>query len=115
VINANCRLDTRGAINIGNSVSISNEVMILTADHDMDDRSFIGRNRPVVIEDYAWIGSRAILLPGVTIGKGAVVAAGSVVAKDVSPYMVVGGVPAKVIRQRSQDLDYRHDYFRKFQ
>jgi acetyltransferase-like isoleucine patch superfamily enzyme len=114
VINANCRLDTRGTITIGNRVSISDSVMILTADHEVDDKYFVGRTREVIIEDYAWIGTRALILPGVTIGKGAVIGAGSVVTKNVAPYAVVAGVPAKVIRRRSEDLDYKLIYFRKF-
>lgn len=114
VINANCRLDTRGGIFIGNNVSISNNVMILTADHDMDDPSFKGRTRKVIIEDYVWVGTRALILPGVTLGIGSVVAAGSVVTKDVLPYMVVAGIPAKVIKKRNDVLNYRPVYFRKF-
>src|SRR5215204_5308086 len=95
VINAKCRLDTRGGITIGKNVSISQEVIILTADHDLNSPAFTGRNKAVVIEDYAWIGTRATILPGVKIGYGAVVAAGAVVTSDVEAFSVVGGVPAK--------------------
>jgi maltose O-acetyltransferase len=66
----------------------------------------------VVIEDHAWLGTRAMVLPGVTVGRGAVVAAGAVVTKDVPPYTIVGGVPARVIGQRTTDLRYQFDYFR---
>jgi len=60
----------------------------------------------VVVGDYVWIGARATILPGVTIGRGAVVAAGALVSRDVPPYAVVGGVPAKVIGERARDLRY---------
>jgi acetyltransferase-like isoleucine patch superfamily enzyme len=114
VINANCRIDTRGGIEIGNSVSISSDVVILTADHDMDSMNFAGSTRAVCIADYVWIGTRAMILPGVKIGKGAVVAAGSVVTKNVEPYNVVGGVPAKFIKKRNENLEYKIDYQRLF-
>ena len=61
--------------------------------------------------DHCWIGVRAIILPGVTVGEGAIVAAGSVVAKDVAPYTIVGGNPAKVIGERTRDLNYKTRYF----
>ena len=115
VINARCRLDTRGGIHIGNAVSISQEVIILTADHDADSTDFAGRNRKVVIEDYVWIGTRAMILPGVNIGRGAIVAAGAVVSKDVEPFTVVAGVPAQCIKKRRQDINYRINYHRLFQ
>jgi len=69
----------------------------------------------VTIHDYACIGSRVTILPRVTIGYGAVVASGAVVTKDVAPYAVVGGVPAKFIRERSHDLRYKLGYAKKFQ
>jgi acetyltransferase-like isoleucine patch superfamily enzyme len=115
VINPRCRLDNRGKILIGNNVSISQEVIILTADHDLDTPDFAGRNLTVQIEDYVWIGTRALILPGVTIGKGALVAAGALVSKDVMPYSVVAGVPAKVIKTRRKDLNYDTSYKRLFQ
>ena len=63
---------------------------------------------PVIIEDYVFIGPRSIILPGVKIGKGAVVAAGAVVSKDVAPYAIVGGVPAKIIGERKlKNLHYK--------
>jgi acetyltransferase-like isoleucine patch superfamily enzyme len=115
VINAKCRLDTRGGITIGNKVSLSQEVIILTGYHDVSTPSFAGREKPVVIEDYAWVGTRAMILPGVTIGKGAIVAAGAIVTKDVAPYTMVAGVPAQFIKARIQDLDYPTAYQRLFQ
>jgi acetyltransferase-like isoleucine patch superfamily enzyme len=116
VINAKCRLDTRENIKIGNNVSISNEVIILTADHDMDSPHFTGRNFPITIADYVWIGTRAMLLPGVTLGIGSVVAAGAVVTKSVDSYKVVGGIPARIIKERlCRELEYTVTYRRLFQ
>ncbi len=114
VVNQNCRLDNRGGIAIGSSVSISADVIILTADHDPNSRTFEGRCRPVVIDDYVFVGTRAMILPGVTLGKGSVVAAGAVVTKSVAPYSIVAGVPAKTIGQRTPDLDYSLNYGRLF-
>lgn len=99
-------LDARKGLIIGSNVNLSNEVMIWSLHHDYNDEFFEIIGDKVIIEDYAWICSRAIILPGVTIGKGAVVAAGSVVTKDVEPYTVVGGIPAKVISKRSSNLSY---------
>jgi acetyltransferase-like isoleucine patch superfamily enzyme len=115
VINSRCRLDTRGGITIGNKVSISQEVIILTADHDVESTDFAGRNRQVVIEDFVWIGTRAIILPGVVVGRGAVVAAGAVVSKNVEPFTVVAGVPAQFIKKRRRDINYIVNYHRLFQ
>lgn len=106
------RLDGRGGLTIGAGVAIAPEVALLTADHDPQSPDFAGRTAPVVIEDHAWLGTRAMVLPGVTIGQGAVVAAGAVVTKDVPPYTIVGGVPARPIGERRRDLDYTHHYFR---
>lgn len=115
VINPKCRLDNRGTIIIGENVSISQEVIILTADHDVDTADFAGRNKIVHIDDYVWIGTRVTILPGVTVGKGALIAAGSVVTKDVAPYTLVAGIPARFIRARRQDLSYETSYRRIFQ
>jgi acetyltransferase-like isoleucine patch superfamily enzyme len=114
VINERCRLDNRGTLHIGSNVSISSEVCILTADHDPQSESFAGRNRPVEIADYSFIGTRALILPGCNIGRGAIVAAGSVVSKNVEPFAIVAGNPAKVIGQRPENLNYELDYGRLF-
>ncbi len=100
-------LDGRGGLTIGNSVNFSTAAWVWTAQHDLNDPGFAGVVAPVVIEDYAWISSRATILPGVTIGRGAVVAAGAVVTKSVAPYEIVGGVPAKKIGERDRHLEYQ--------
>lgn len=105
-INRNCFIDARGYCFIGKAVSISHEVMILTGTHDINSASFSEIHRPVYIGDNVWVGARAVILPGVSVGEGAVIAAGAVVLKDVEPYEVVGGIPAKHISNRSKGLEY---------
>jgi maltose O-acetyltransferase len=103
-----CRLDSRGGLAIGSNVAIATDVIILSADHDGMAPDFPYRERPVRIEDHAWIGTRAIVLPGVTIGRGAIVAAGSVVTKDVPPLEIVAGAPARSVGRRPESaLGYR--------
>ncbi len=99
-INRKCTLDVRSGLTIGNNVSISTEVMILAGSHDINDPQFGQVPGRIVIEDHVWIGARAIVLPNVTVGRGAVIAAGSVVTKDVEPLTIVAGVPAKQIGLR---------------
>ncbi|KKT74262.1 MAG: acetyltransferase (isoleucine patch superfamily) [Microgenomates group bacterium GW2011_GWA2_44_7] len=95
-------LDGRAPITIGDKVDIASQVLIYNSQHDIDSEDFRARELPVSIDDYTFIGPRAIILPGVKIGRGAVVAAGAVVTKDVNEFTVVGGVPAKVLRKRRQ-------------
>lgn len=70
---------------------------IWTEQHDYNSPTYASVEKPVIIEDYVWIASRATILPGVTIGKESVVASGAVVTKDVPPLSIVGGVPARII------------------
>lgn len=105
-INRACLLDARAEITIGDSVSISHNVKIMTGSHDVNSKNFCGVFTPIKIEDYAWIGVGGIILQGVKIGKGAVVAAGAVVTKDVPPYTIVGGIPARKIGMRNDKLCY---------
>jgi maltose O-acetyltransferase len=114
VVNENCRLDPRGSITIGSNVSISAETIILTADHDSSLPDFKGRVRPVVIEDHVFIGTRAMILAGVTLGRGTIVAAGAVVSRNVPTMSVVGGIPAREISKRIADLNYTTVYHRLF-
>lgn len=107
-INKRVLLDGRGGeLIIGNCVDIAQEVNIWTLEHDYNDPSYKAKGSGVVIEDYVWIASRATVLPGIRIGKGAVVAAGAVVTKDVPPMSVVAGVPAKVISYRTTQPNYK--------
>jgi acetyltransferase-like isoleucine patch superfamily enzyme len=111
VINFGCLLDGRKfSIRTGSNVSIGPEASILTLGHDPRSATFEDRGGNVVIGDRVWIGYRAIILPGVTIGEGAVVGAGAVVTKDVEPYAIVAGNPAKKVAERPKELDYVCDY-----
>jgi acetyltransferase-like isoleucine patch superfamily enzyme len=106
IIGHNAVLDARGGLRIGSNVNLSSEVMIWTAQHDHRCADFGVIEKPVVLGDYAWLGPRTIVLPGVTVGEGAVVAAGAVVTKDIPPYAIVAGIPAKIIGQRNNKLRY---------
>ena len=107
VINFGCLLDGRiYPITTGNDVSIGPEASILTLGHDPQSPDFADKGGPVTIGDRVWIGYRALILPGVTVGEGAVVAAGAVVTKDGAPYAIVGGNPATEIGTRTRDLTY---------
>lgn len=108
VINFGCLFDGRKhEIRTGSDVSIGPEATLLTLGHDPQSKAFEDKGGQVNIGDHVWIGYRAVVLPGVTVGEGAVVAAGAVVSRDVDPYTIVGGTPARVIGTRQRDLDYR--------
>ena len=100
-------LDARCGLEIGENAVIAYESIIWTLNHDYNDIHFAGKGAKVTVGPYAWVCSRSIVLPGVTIGEGAVIASGAIVTKDVDPYSIVGGVPAKVIGQREQK---KYDY-----
>lgn len=108
-IGDNCRLNgptisVSNKVMIGNECRIAPHVIIMDSDfHDVTDRLAEGKGGEIIIKDGAWVATRAMVLKGVTIGKKAVVAAGSVVTKDVPDYAVVGGVPAKIIRYLEQE------------
>lgn len=110
-VNKNSLLDGRGGnLVIGNSVDIAQEVNIWTLEHDYNDPDYIAKGKSVVIEDYVWIASRATILPGVHIGRGAVVATCAVVTKDVPPLAIVAGIPAKIIGWREDNMKYKLGY-----
>jgi maltose O-acetyltransferase len=101
-------LDGREKLVIGDHVDIASEVMIYNSQHDIHSDDFHAISERVLIDDYVFIGPRAIILPGVTLGKGSVVGAGAIVTKSVEPYAIVGGIPAKVIGERkAKDLHYK--------
>lgn len=111
VINHSCLLHTTGGITIGDNVSISAGAWLVSGSHDMNDPNHVSIYKPIVIGNYAWIGMRSMVLGGITVGEGAVVMAGAVVTRDIEPYTVVAGVPAKVIGERklrnpSYELDF---------
>ena len=99
-------LDARGGITVGDNTNISSHVKIITGSHDIDDPDFTADFLPVHIGHHCWIGTGATILQGVTLGDGAVVAAGSVVTKDIPARTVYGGIPARYIRDRNSDLNY---------
>lgn len=114
IVGDNCILDARGGIKIGSNVNISSEVKLWTGSHDVNDPFFSYKSGELCICDRAWISSNAIVLGNVKIGEGAVVCANAVVTKDVEPYTVVGGIPAKVIGKRNRNLVYEfknNDFF----
>ena len=107
IVNFGCLLDGRiHAIRTGHDVSIGPEAAILTLAHDPQSSEFANQGGQVVIGDHVWIAYRAIILPGVSIGDGAIVAAGAVVSRNVEPYAIVAGVPATQIGERTHDLKY---------
>jgi acetyltransferase-like isoleucine patch superfamily enzyme len=111
VINFGCLFDGRiYSIRTGDNVSIGPEAAILNLGHDPNTPDFANRGGDVVIGSRAWIGYRALILPGVTIGEGAVVGAGAVVTKNVEPFTIVAGNPARKIGERNRNLVYELDF-----
>ena len=111
VINFGTLIDGRRyPVTIGANVSIGPEAAILTLGHDPQSPAFAARGGELRIGDRAWIAWRAVILPGVTIGEGAVVAAGAVVSADVAPFTIVAGNPAREVGTRNRDLVYTLDF-----
>lgn len=111
VINFGCLFDGRKFhIRTGDDVSIGPEAAILTLGHDPQSANFEDKGGDVVIGNRVWIAYRAVILPGVTIGDGAVVGAGAVVTKNVEPYAIVAGNPATKIGERNKNLQYDLNY-----
>lgn len=114
LVNHGCRFHSGGGIVIGENVSISAGTWLITGTHDINDSQFAVSYKPIAIGNYVWIGVRATVLSGVTIGEGAIVMAGAMVTRDVPPYAVVGGVPAKIIGERdlcNPSYTLYHPYF----
>lgn len=106
IIGNGCLLDGRSGLEIGDNVNISSGVWIWTLHHDVQSHDFAITGAKTVIHNRVWLCSRSTILPGVVIGEGAVVASGAVVTKDVPPFAIVGGIPAKIIGKRSENLTY---------
>lgn len=109
-INSGCHLDGRGGLLIGDNVNISNYTVIVTASHDMKSSSFQYREGKVVIEDYCWIGTRAIVLDRSTLAECSVLSAGSVYKGQGKPRGVYAGVPAQYVRDRGLEGKYDVDW-----
>lgn len=114
VINSNVLLDGRGGLVIGSHVDIAREVNIWSLGHDVNDDNHKTVGGSVRIDDYVWIASRSTILHGVKIERGAVIACGAVVTKDVKENTIVGGVPARFISHRYNKLVYKLNYFTFF-
>ena len=109
-INFGCYLDNRRGIYIGKNVGIAHDTKIYTLGHDLDNSEFKTKGASVCIEDNVFIFSNSMIMPGVKIGEGAVVLAGSVVTKDIEPYTIIGGNPARKIKDRIKEINYTQKY-----
>ncbi len=105
-IGQRCYIDARGGIRMDASANVSREAALLTATHMPDDPDFKADIAPIHLERGSWIGVRALLMPGVRVGEGAVVGAGAVVTSDVAPYDIVAGVPARTLRKRPETVRF---------
>ncbi|MDF7815122.1 hypothetical protein P1X16_27325 [Hymenobacter sp. YC55] len=106
IVNEGCRLDNRANIVIGKNVTISPEVKLLTADHDMNHPQCKGRERGIVLEDFVLVGAAAMVLGGVLMKKGSVLVAHSLLIKSTEAFGVYQGLPAVYQSQRSQNHEY---------
>ncbi|MEQ8155597.1 MAG: sugar O-acetyltransferase [Clostridiaceae bacterium] len=105
-INSGCHFQDQGGITIGDGALIGHNVVLATLNHDLDpSKRSTMHPAPIVIGKNVWIGANVTVVPGVTIGDGAVIAAGAVVTRDVPPNVIVGGVPAKIIKKIEIDLE----------
>jgi maltose O-acetyltransferase len=115
IINQRCYLDGRGGMKIGDNVNISSHVLLVAGTHDINDgAAFSGSHSAIIVEDYAWLCTHCMVLPGVTIGRGSVIAAGAVVTRSTDPFSVYAGVPARKIGERNRDLRYTLSYERSW-
>ena len=106
IVGHNCILDARGGLTLGEDVNLSSEVAIWTAQHDPQSSSFDAIYGSVAIERRAWLSFRTTVLPGVTIHEGAVLAAHAVATKNIPPFTIAGGIPAREIGKRNIALTY---------
>jgi maltose O-acetyltransferase len=110
VVNFGCYLDNRCRITIGNNVGIAHDTKIYTLGHDLDDPEFKVKAKEVVVKDNVFIFSNVLIMPGVTLGEGSIVLPGSVVTRDIEPFTVAGGNPARKVRERPAAIDYTVNY-----
>ncbi len=104
-------LDARKGLHLHKNVTVAYDAIIWTLHHDMNSVDFRTVGGSVDVEEYVWICSRSIILPGIKIGRGAVIASGAVVTKDVEPYAIMAGIPAKKIGERKQNEFNYEPYF----
>lgn len=102
-----CQIDARSGLTIGDHVTIASHVLIVAGGHDLEAPEFWSVSAPVRIDDWAWVTSRAIVLPGSHIGEGAVISANTTVSKKIEPYTIVAGFSAKPVGQRVRNLNYK--------
>ncbi len=110
IIGDGAKLDGRRGLIIGNNVNLSTGVWIWSEQHSIDDPSFkMGAGGMVEIENRVWVSSRVSILPGVHISEGAVIASSAVVTKDCDSFSVYAGIPARKIKERNKELNYKFD------
>lgn len=114
VINRGCRIDTRGGVRIGSNVSISEGVILLTAQHDPESDTFATTKSGIEVGDYSFIGTSAIVMPGRSIDRGGILGAGSILTKNIGEDQIWAGNPAKYIRDRLGTKNYQAHYVRHF-
>ncbi len=109
IIGDNCLLDGRNSITIESNVNISSNVQVYTLQHDTQSSSFSCNGGAVVIKKHSWVSSNSTILPNVSVGEGAVLACGSIATKDIEPFSIYGGIPARFLKKRNKNLDYQLD------
>lgn len=113
-VNQYCRIDNRAGIYIGNNVSISPKVDLITADHDIHASNFVGRQKPIHIKDFVFVGSNAMILPGADMEFGSILCAKSLLTKPAVPYGIYLGIPAMLTKTRIKEFNYDCSYIRWF-
>ncbi len=107
VIAWHCQVDARAGLVIGDHVAIASHVLIIAGTHDLTAPEFWSISAPIYIEDYVWVASRALIGHGAHLGRGSVVTANTIVAKEIAPYKIVGGSGAKPMGERPHNLNYK--------
>ncbi|GLQ89443.1 acyltransferase [Dyella flagellata] len=102
-----CQIDARAGLRIGDHVAIASHVLIVAGSHDLGAAEFWSVSAPIVIEDYVWVASRALIGHGARLGRGCVITANTLVTKQVPPYKIIGGSGAKAMGERPSELHYK--------